>query len=308
MTFIMLFNQIAILFALILVGYVARSFNILNSDLNKGLSRLVLQITLPALIIKSMQFSFSREVMMGSVKIILLSILAHGVAIAIAYISVKILKYKDPEASVFRFMLIFSNVGYMGYPIIKVIYGDLGVFYTALFNIIFNVLLWSLGVVLMAKDNGKRADDVNYFKILTNPGILAVFIGFSLFLLSIKINYIVFETLNLLGETTVPLSMLLIGSMLAEVPIKEIFSDTRLLVISFLRLIAIPALVWICFYILGLRGILLGIPVLVTAMPAAANTAVFATIYETEPQLASKGVFITTLLSMVTIPLIALLL
>ncbi len=308
MTLITLFNQIAILFALILSGYAARRLNILDSSLNRGISRLILQITLPALIIKSMQFSFSREVMLGSIKIIILSVVAHFIAIAIAYFSTKTLGYKGAEEKVFRFILIFSNVGYMGYPIIKVIYGDLGVFYTALFNIVFNVLLWTLGVALMTNEENMSFKGSDLKKILINPGILAVILGFSLFALSIKLHFIIYETLNLLGETTVPLSMIIIGSMLAEVPIKEIFSDRRLFIISFIRLLVIPIVVWLGLHTIGLRGILLGIPVLVMAMPAAANTAIFSAIYDTEPHLASKGVFITTLLSMMTIPLIAALL
>ncbi len=308
MTLITLFNQITILFALILSGYIARRSRILDSSLNRGISRLVLQITLPALIIKSMQFSFSQEVMLGSIKIILLSVLAHSIAIAIAYFSTNALGYKGAAEKVFRFILIFSNVGYMGYPIIKVIYGDLGVFYTALFNIVFNALLWTLGVALMSSEGKKSFEAANFKKILTNPGILAVIIGFSLFALSIRLPFVIYETLNLLGETTVPLSMIIIGSMLAEVPIKEIFSDRRLFIISIIRLLVIPIVVWLGLLSMGLRDILLGIPVLVMAMPAAANTAIFAAIYDTEPHLASKGVFITTLLSIITIPLIAALL
>ena len=307
MTFLTIFNQVAILFGLIVVGYIVRKLKILNNELNRGISKLVLQVTLPALIIKSMQFSFSREVMLGSIQIILLSLLAHGVAIGISFLYTRLLGYKGSKADVYRFMLIFSNVGYMGYPIIKVIYGDLGVFYTALFNIPFNILLWTLGVYIMSNNSSKKTKDINYIKILTNPGIIAVFVGFTLFLLSVKLDYIVFETLNLLGETTVPLSMLIIGSMLAEVPIREVFNDIGLVAISFIRLIIIPLAVGLVIYSIGVRGMLLGVPIFISAMPAAANTAIFATIYDAEPHLASKGVFITTLLSMITIPLFTLL-
>ncbi|KAB3526655.1 AEC family transporter [Alkaliphilus serpentinus] len=304
MSFIAVFNEIAILFLLVLVGYLARKRNFINDEVNKGLSALILQFTLPALIIKSMQFSFSKEVLVGSLHIILLSLFVHGFSILVAFISPYILKVKGAKKDIYQFILIFSNVGYMGYPILFTLYGEIGVFYGALFNIPFNVLLWTLGVVIISRNSNKTVEGINYKKVLLNPGIIAVVIGFFLFISSIEIPYILFKTLDLLGNTTTPLSMLLIGGMLAELPVKEVFREEKILGLSFIRLIFIPFAVYTVLKLLRIDDFLLGVSVVIAAMPAAVNTAVLASIFDVEPYVASKGVFITTLLSLLTIPLL----
>lgn len=305
MSFLTIFNEISILFLLVLVGYLARKKNYVNEEVNRGLSSLVLQFTLPALIIKSMQFSFSKDVLISSLHIIALSIFVHGFSILVAFLSPYILKVKGAKKDIYQFMLIFSNVGYMGYPILFALYGEIGVFYGALFNIPFNVLLWTLGVAIISR-NSKRSTGggISYKKVFLNPGILAVIIGFSLFVLSIELPYILFKTLDLVGNTTTPLSMLLIGAMLAELPIKDVFREEKIIGLSFIRLIFIPFTVYGILKLLGINELLMGVSVVIAAMPAAVNTAVLASIFDAEPYIASKGVFITTVLSLLTIPLL----
>ncbi|KAB3539684.1 AEC family transporter [Alkaliphilus pronyensis] len=302
------FNEISVLFLLILSGYIARKMNLLNNEINKGISILILQFTLPALIIKSMQFSFSKELMMGSINMIIISAIVHGLAIAVAFLTPRLLKVEGERKKIFQFVLVFSNVGYMGYPVLQVIYGELGVFYGALFNIPFNFLLWTLGVFIMTHGKDGNVSSLSFKKLILNPGILSVFIGFSLFLLSIKLPYGLYKTLDLLGNTTTPLSMLVIGSMLAEITFKEIFIEEKLLRISIVRLVIIPFITFALLKAFGVSGLMLGIPVVISGMPAAANTAVFATMYDVDPHLASKAVFNTTILSMISIPLLTLLL
>lgn len=308
MGFMTVFNQIAILFLMIIVGYIARKMDLLNEVLNKGLSVLVLQVTLPALIIKSMQYSFSSEVLLTSFKMILLSIGVHTVAFIISCFVPRLLRMSGSEKDVIQFLLIFSNVGYMGYPVIHSIYGDMGVFYAALFNIPFNLLLWTLGIGIITRHSDRKKGKIPLGKVLLNPGVISVGIGFFLFVSSIKLPPILFQTLHSFGEMTIPLSMLVIGAMLAELPFKEMFNEKRLLTVSFFRLVFIPFIVFGILWLSGLRGILLGVPVVIAGMPAAANTAVFGAMFDAAPHLAAKGVFITTLLSMLTIPLLSLIL
>ncbi|SCY87017.1 AEC family transporter [Alkaliphilus peptidifermentans] len=309
MALLTVFNEISILFLLILAGFIARKMNLLGDEINKGISVLVLQFTLPALIIKSMQFSFTREVMLGSIHMILVSIIVHGLAIAIAIITPRILKVEGDRKRIFQFTLVFSNVGYMGYPVLDAIYGEIGVFYGALFNIPFNFLLWTVGVIIMTQGrSGVTEAKFNYKRLAFNPGIISVFIGFSLFLFSIELPYVIFRTLDLLGNTTTPLSMLVIGAMLAEISLREIFIEEKLLSISIIRLAVIPLVTFALLKFFGASGLLIGIPVVISGMPAAANTAVFATMFDVEPHLASKAVFNTTLLSMISIPLLTMLL
>lgn len=308
MGFMNIFNQIIILFLLMIVGYGSQKLDIIKEELYKGLSHLVFQVALPALIIKSMQYSFSKEMLLTSFKMILLSLVVHGIAFLVSCFVPKLLGVKGSEADVIQFILIFSNVGYMGYPVLNAVYGEQGVFYGALFNIPFNLLLWTLGYGIMTRHSSGGKEKVPIKKVLLNPGVFSVIIGFVLFLFSIKLPTVLYGTLHYLGEMTVPLSMLVIGAMLAELPLKEIFNEGKLIVVSSFRLIIIPLVVMGILWMMGLRGITLGVPVIIAGMPAAANTAIFGNMFNTAPYLASKGVFITTLFSIISIPLLSLLL
>ncbi|AKL93759.1 permease [Clostridium aceticum] len=304
MTFFATFNQILILFLTMMIGYGAKKLKYTDNTLNKGLSNLILHITLPAMIIKSMQFEFSKELFFTSMKVIILSLLVYAIVIGISFYLPKVLKVEGKKRDVFQFMLIFSNVGYMGYPIVDAIYGEIGVFYTALYNIPFNFIMLTFGVYVLRRSSGGVRGKVDYKKVLLNPGILAVGLGFSFFLLSIKLPLPIYQTLDTLGSTTTPLAMLVIGSFLADMSLREVFKEEKILWIALARLVILPAIVMGILWVMGVRGLMLGIPVVITAMPAAANAAVFATLYDSDHYLASKGIFLTTALSLVTIPLL----
>jgi malate permease and related proteins len=300
MDYIKIVNQVIILFLIMIVGYFARKKDIINSEVNKGLSELLLNITLPFMIVASFNYSFSKDMLNKALTLFVYSIIIHT---TLAIIS-KFLYYKYPERTkaVLRFITVFSNCGYMGYPVIESIYGSTGVFYTAIFNIPWNLLCFTLGVMFYT---GQR-DFKTMKRAALNPGIISVCIGLVLFVFSIKLPYPIFRTLELVGSTTTPLSMIIIGSMLAEIKVKDIFSGFELYYGCIVRLILIPLAVLVVLKSFGVSDIYLGIPVLISAMPAAANTAVFAEKYDGDSAFASRLTFMTTVLSSVTIPLIIL--
>lgn len=306
MVFYATINQVLVLFFTMMIGFGAKKLKYVDNQLNKGLSNLVLQVALPAMIIKSMQFPFSHDLLLDSLKVIGISLLVYSIAIGFSFIYPKIIKVEGTKKDVYQFVLIFSNVAFIGYPIINAIYGDIGVFYTALYNIPFNFILLTVGVYVICRSSSVEREKADFKKILLHPGIIAVFLGFGFFLLSIQLPSAIYETLDIVGSTTTPLSMLIIGSFLADIPFKEVLQEEKILLLAFARLLILPIIAWGVLYIIGLRGLLLGIPVVLTGMPAAANTAVFATLYDSDQYLASKSVFITTLLSLITIPLLTL--
>ncbi|HWQ73455.1 MAG TPA: AEC family transporter, partial [Desulfitobacteriaceae bacterium] len=168
----------------------------------------------------------------------------------------------------------------------------------------YNILTYTLGEMLFTDNKDFKA----FKKSLINPGNIAVLIGLLLFIFSIKLPYQIQATLDTIGGTTTPLSMLIVGSMLAEIEVKELFKGFELYYGSFIRLVAVPLLVYGFLKIIGVSGMDLGIPVLIAAMPAAANSVIFATRYGGDSEFASRMIFITTVLSAITIPLILLLL
>ncbi|MFA9399151.1 MAG: AEC family transporter, partial [Clostridiaceae bacterium] len=203
-----------------------------------------------------------------------------------------------------RFTAVFSNCGFMGYPIVSSIYGDIGVFYAAIFNITFNILIWTYGLALFTGENEYK----NIKKVIYNPGIIAVILGLIMFMFSIKIPSNLFNALDLVGSTTIPLSMLIIGSSLSKMKFKDMVNGKDVYYSSFVRLILLPLIVLFVMKLLNLSDLVIGIAVIITAMPAAANTTVFAEKFGKNASFASKCVLISTVLSAITIPLILLIL
>ncbi|NBG88318.1 AEC family transporter [Isachenkonia alkalipeptolytica] len=323
MDFFTTFYQILSLFILIAVGWGASRLKLLDQHFVKTLSVFVIKVTLPAMIIKSMQFDFSVEVLWDSAYMFLVGIGMYALMIALSYGIVKFSGFTGARANALQFLIIFGNVGYMGYPVMASIFGDEGVFYTALFNIPFNFLMMSLGVYLMTRKNSGDSEDgkgpldaspgeeksfkgkLRRLKVLINPGIVATFTGFTLFLLSIEIPGPLFRSMDILGEATTPLAMIIIGANLSRVALGSVFREKALYGLVFLRLILIPAFLFGLLTLLGVEGFLLKVPVLIFSMPAAANAVVFAVMYEGDADFAAKGVFFTTLCSGVTLPIIA---
>ena len=189
----------------------------------------------------------------------------------------------------------------MGLPVLEALYGKIGIFYASIYITAYNIFTWTNGVMIFTGEKNIKA----FKKALLNPGIIAVFIGMIILLFSIKLPYPVLRTFEILGTMTTPLSMLIIGSLIADVKFKELFSGWALYYVSLIRLVIIPLLVLVVLRIMGIHDeILLGVCLTTVAMSAAANTAVFAERYNGDSALASRIVAFTTIMSMVTIPII----
>lgn len=296
-----IFNQILVIFLVLIVGYAAKKVNAVSDSFCSGLVQFITNISLPAMIISSMNYDFSPQMLLMSGKLLIICIIAYIISIIAAYIMPKVFRIKEQKKGVFQFMIIFANIGYMGIPVINAVYGSQGVFYAAIYNMPFNLLIWTLGVILLQK-KGKNSGIS--FKKLINPGTVSVLIGFAIFIFSIKLPVPIAATINMVGSVTTPLSMFYIGAMLAGEKLGRLFSDPATYEMSFVRLILLPLIVLLVMRPFVSDKLLLGVPVILTAMPAAANTAIMAGLYDADIYTASQGVFISTMLSVLTIPLI----
>lgn len=291
-------NQIIILFLIIGVGYYSRKKNIINDEVNKGLTKLLLEVTMPLMIVASFDYSFSKELMENIIYMIIYSTIIHVVLIVISRILYN--KYSKEKKDILRFATVFSNCGFMGFPVVGSIFGKIGILYASIFNIPYNILSWTFGIMLYTKNK----DSKNLKKVILNPGIIAVIIGIILFIFSIKIPQTIYSTIKLVGDITTPLSMIIVGVMIADVDFKKIFKKSSLYYIAFVRLILVPILTFSILKIIRVEELLINIAIVIEAMPAAAVTAIFAEAYGKEPELASEIVFFTTLLSVISIPII----
>lgn len=301
MKFNTIITQIIVLFLIMIVGFFARKKNIINNQVNKGLTEFLLNITLPFMIITSFNFDFSMDMLQKSGVVLFYTVCIF----IISYIIGRVLytKYPHDIKSVLMFTAMFSNCGFMGIPVIESIYGKEGVFYAAIFNMPFNILVWTVGISLF---EGKK-DLSTIKKALLNPGTVAVYIGLFIFLFSIKIPVPIYKTLEMVGNMTTPLSMIVIGAMLGEMNIKEVLSSLSAYYSTFIRLIIVPFIVFVMLKLLKASGMSFGVLVLISAMPVAANTAIMSEKYGGNSAFASKCIFISTVLSTITIPIIMLL-
>jgi malate permease and related proteins len=302
MNFNLVVEQILVLFLIIFIGYIIRKKGFINEEINKGLSNILLDITLPALILFSITGTEIEKSVIFNVKVmVILSCLIYAFVIIFTNLFLKYSQIAVTKSTVFNALLVFGNVGFMGYPIIGAIYPSYGIFYAVISNIIFNIILYTYGIYIFTVDKGKEKINI---KNLANNGIIAIIIGFIFILTGNKMPEIISGALESLGEMTFPLSMLIIGSSLTNVKFKAIFRDKDLYLLAFLKLLILPLLILLLIRQFALPVIICNILILLVAMPSATNVVIFAEKYDNNYNFASEGVFFTTLLSLFTIPLI----
>ncbi len=293
-------SQIVVLFLIIVFGFFARKRNIISGDMTKKLSELILQVTQPLLIITSFNFELSKEMLRNVGLIFLLSMGIHVFSMVVSQILY--LGYPDNVKNVLKYVTVFSNCGFMGFPVLESILGNIGIFYGSIYVIPFNMLTLSYGVAVFAG----KSDKDTLKKILFHPVIISVVVGMILFLLQLKLPAPLYKAASMVGSMTSPLSMLIVGAVLANMPIKKMFVGLPLYYGSVVRLILLPVLVMGALRCFALPDDILRTCVILTAMPAAVNTVIFAEKYGGDAELASRFVGISTILSTVTIPLVML--
>ncbi len=298
--FLAVAESILILVLLIAAGYASFVLGVLDVHATKRLSGFLINVTIPALIIASMQVPFSPMLLAGVGELLVLSAAFYAVSLAAAWLVPNLLRAATAGRGVVRFALVFANVGFMGFPVIETLYGAEALFFVAIFNLLFNALIFSLGIAMLTEERGEGFDPA----LLVNPGIGASIVGFLLFLFSVEIPSPLIDAIDLLGGTTTPLAMIIVGALLATFPAREMAGDWRIGAISAVRLLIIPAVLWLAVRPLGADPLITGIVVTLAAMPAAANTVIFAEEFGADARLASRIVFVSTVASMVTIPLV----
>lgn len=321
------FSQSLILFMLIAAGFAAGRMGVLKPDSTRSLSRFLVDFTLPAIIVMSMQRPFSPELRDQALRVLLVSSAVYALSFPVAYaLTLAYRRAGRAELGVHRFALCFSNVAFMGFPVAEALLGKESLFILSIYNIPFQLLAFSVGVMLIA-GRGKSAASASaatgettaspvappapharlgaVLRLLLNPAIISALVGFGLFLGSVTIPAPIAPALDLLGGMTTPLAMVVIGAVLSRTRLAGVVGNPRLWITSFNRLVSLPLLLYVGARAAGLSGLELAVPVLAAAMPVAANSTILAGVYGGDEVTASGLVFATTALSLATIPLIA---
>ena len=295
-------NQIAVLFILIALGFLLRKRNLISNEFTKSASDLVIYVTLPSMIVASMDRDFSAALIKTGFSIFLCGSLMYVLLIVSAFTFSRLRKIEDGDRQVYEFMMIFGNVAYLGYPVLKIMFGEMGVFYGSFLNIWFNILVWTLGIKLMHKDQRK----IDFFRAFLNPGLIAIGLRMIIFVFPVDIPQALKTTLNILGEMTVPLCMLLIGAFMTEARFKDFLANKNLYLFSLTKLVVMPLVMMLIMMPFKITSTVKVIPVVMSGMPAGVNTAIFARKFGRNYHLASQGVVLSTAISLLTIPILLL--
>jgi predicted permease len=295
--------QTLVLFMLMAVGFVAGKTRVLDEQGAKPLSRLLVNFVLPALIIQSMQRPFTPDLRDQAFLILGISFLAYALAFPLAWLLVKSIGARGAERGAIAFGAVFSNCAFMGFPVIDAILGKDAIFFASVANTPFQLLAFSIGPFLLARTAGASVKlRVSSF---VTPAAVASVVGFALFAAGIAFPKPFGTALILLGDMTTPLSMVLIGSIVSRMDFRAVVTRPKIYAASVYRLALFPFILFAILYSLGIRGILLSLPVILSAMPVAANSAILAKAYGGDAEAASSLVLVSTLLSIFTIPVLA---
>lgn len=289
---------------LIAAGIVCFKTKIITNEVSRGLSDIALKVATPALLISSFQREPKPEEMKRLGYAAILAVSAILLSAAIGYLAVR--KGKNhPEddngrLSIERFSAVYSNCAFMGIPLINGLYGEEGVFYLTAFYAVFNVAVWTHGVVMIKGSTGLR----QVLKELSSPALIAIVIGLALFFFGITLPDFIKQTLDYAGAMTTPLGMLVAGASIAQSNLAAALKKRRVYWVSALRLIIIPLATIGLFKLLPYDETAMGITVAASACPAAAICTMFAVSYNKDSLYAGELFAVSTMLSMVTLPLI----
>lgn len=290
------------LFCLIIVGILSKKIGIINEIGRKSLSDLLINVILPCNIVHSFMGDtrISGEFLQNCILMISLSAAIQLTAIYGSKLIFR--KFPPNQKSVLSYGIICSNSSFIGLPIAESLFGDLGVMYTSVFQIPIRFTMWTSGLSLFTSVNKRDA----FRKLIKHPCIISIFIGLIMMVRPLPLPFFLNNTILAVSKCTTPVSMFVIGSILADAPVKSLFSKP-VLYYTILRLIAFPALVYIVLLPFQLGNIFLNICLLMTGMPAGSTASILADKYGCDAAFASQLTFSSTLFSILTIPLLTLL-
>lgn len=301
MDFTAVIYKIGILAIIILVGFTAVKTGYLDVKIKDSLSKLIVKIVLPCLILSSVS---SKELEKGVLSEILAAFLMSLFCLAVLYavgaLTARLFKIPEGTAKVHRLLTCLGNVSFIGYPVITAMYGEDGFFYAIIYWLVNDMFLWTFGVFTLQGGNSGKA----VFKKLINPNTIAFAVAILMLVFGIKLPPLVFDTVNGMGGLTVDLSMIFIGMALADVDIRHAIKKWWIFAVAPLKMIILPILFIYLFKAAGIREIILGAIVLEAAMPAQTVLSILANESGADFEYAACGMFVTTLLSLVTLPFI----
>lgn len=284
------------MFTMMLVGFILIKSKVLNQSGKKALTDMVINLFLPANIIKAFMIEFDMEILKAFGVVFIISIINQIFCMLLG----KMLygRLEQSESKILRYSTISSNAGFLGNPIAENVFGSMGLAYASIFLIPQRIVIWSAGVTYFTTGNSKK-DVIK--KVITHPCIVAVVIGILFMFMQIKLPFFLNNSLSKLSSACTPMSMIAIGTILAEINLKN-FTNKKICFFTAVRLMGIPLVCYMCCNLFHVDGLITGVCVLLSAMPAGTGTALLASKYGCNEEFATKTVIFSTVMSLITTP------
>lgn len=290
-------GKVAIILILILVGCVITKRGILTERGASEITTVLIKLVTPCVIINS--FVGNKGELDAGLLVMAMFLPAVWQLMGLGASFLVFRKEPLERQKVLRFSVIFSNVGFMGIPLVQGIVGDKGVIYASFGVVVFNLLCWTYGYSMMS--GGARLD---LKTVVLNPGVVGLVIGLPIYFLKLQLPAIIAEPLGYIADLNTPLAMLVVGSYIAKADLRSFMSDLSVYKVSLLRLIVVPAAMLGVLMLLRPEKELFMATMVQAATPVAANAVLFAVQYKRDSELASKLVAVSTVLSIITIPVL----
>ena len=291
------------LFTMVILGYTACNLGYMGDKFDKKLSSIVVDITCPLLVLSSVMGDEmpDRSLILPLVGV---GFLTYIILLVFGFWVPRFISRNHDDQGMIGFSLMFANVGFIGYPIVASIFGPKAVFYAALLNVPNTFFIFTAGVMLVKGEYSIRQFNP---KVLLSPALIGAFIAALLVAFGVHTPEMIARPITMVGNITVPAALMIIGSSMARLPLREIIGSGKVYATSFLRLVIVPLSVYFLFRLCGVNTLINNINTVVIAMPVASFGTMFCMKYDRNPSLMTEATFITTLFSIITIPLITLL-
>ncbi len=292
-----------ILFIIVVLGYVLCKLGYMGAKFDQKLSSIVIDITCPSLILSSVMGSDMPDRTL-ILPLLGIGFLTYFILLIFGFWVPRLITKNRDDQGMIGFALMFANVGFIGYPIVSSIFGPKAIFYAALLNMPNTFFIFTAGVMLVKGEYSIKSLNP---KVLFSPAMIAAFAAALIVALNVHTPDIIARPVTMVGNITVPAALMIIGSSMARLPLKEIIGSPVVYVSSFVRLAVVPLAVYFLFKACGVSDVINNINTVVIAMPVASFGTMFCMKYGRNPSLMTEMTFITTVGSILTIPLITML-
>ena len=300
-------TQIFILAIAVIVGVIAAKAGVISRESNSMLSKVILKISLPLMLFTNFfKLEVTPRLLTNSLITIALTAAVLLLLLFSGWALTKIFKMPVREAAVFKAHSMLGNIIFIGFPLVYALYGKEGLLYASMFQLVSNILMWTVGVIILNQSNGTPWQQS--IKKIFNPNTVATLLGLGFFIFAVKLPDIIITPLSGIGSANTWLCMMYIGAMMTFSNVRGLLRKKSIYIISLSRLLIMPALVILIFTILrtfagvSFDALVLSVIVLEIAMPCMAMVVIMAHEFNADAEMAMANVFVSTLLSIITLP------